>query len=370
MNVPFLDLKAPYAELREELDEAMGRVAESGWYIMGSECDAFECEFAAYCEVQHCVGVGNCLDGLHLILRAYGIGAGDEVIVASNTYIATWLAVSYAGAAPIPVEPNPNTFNLDPNRIEEAITARTKAIIPVHLYGQTAEMSAINAIAAKHGLKVIEDAAQAHGARYCGRRAGALGDAAAFSFYPTKNLGALGDGGAVLTNDSELADRVRVLRNYGSRRKYFNEVKGFNSRLDELQAAVLRVKLKYLDQWNSRRCTNAAAYFAALTGMAKLVLPRVFPDSDPVWHVFTIIHPERDELQKHLSAAGVGTLIFYPVPPHLSGAYERSTGGKGAFPIAEQLAEQTLSIPIGPHLTDAEVRHVTESIQKFRSIFA
>jgi len=253
VRVPFLDLKLPHLELQQELESAFRRVLESGNYILGREVEEFEKEFAAYCGVRHCVGVGNGLDALHLILRAYGIGAGDEVIVPSNTFIATWLAVSYAGARPVPVEPIEATYNIDPQRIRDAITPRTKAIIAVHLYGQPADMGAINDIALHHGLKVIEDAAQAHGARYKGIRAGNLGDAAGFSFYPGKNLGAFGDGGAITTNDDSLASQVRILRNYGSQVKYHNEVKGFNSRLDELQAALLRVKLKHLDAWNSSR---------------------------------------------------------------------------------------------------------------------
>jgi len=263
--VPFLDLKAPHIELRAELEAAQDRVINSGWLILGQEVAAFEREFAAYCEAEHCIGVGNGLEALHLILRAFGIGAGHEVIVPSNTYIATWLAVTQAGATPIPVEPDERTYNLDPARIEAAITPRTKAILPVHLYGQPADMDPINAIAARHGLKVIEDAAQAHGARYKGRRTGGLGHAAGFSFYPGKNLGALGDGGAVVTNDSQLADTLRVLRNYGSRVKYHNEVQGYNSRLDELQAAFLREKLKRLDDWNARRQAIAARYLAHLS---------------------------------------------------------------------------------------------------------
>src|SRR5687768_8728860 len=263
-NIPFLNMKAPYQELRKELDEVYHRVIASGWYILGEEVESFEREFAAYCGVKHCIGVGNGLEALHLILCAYGIGPGDEVIVPANTYIATWLAVSYAGAQPVPVEPDESTYNLDPDRIEAAITPQTKAILVVHLYGQTAEMDAINTIAHNYGLKVIEDAAQAHGARYRTKRAGSLGDAAGWSFYPGKNLGALGDAGAVTTDDPELAERIRVLRNYGSRAKYVHEVPGINSRLDEMQAAVLRVKLGRLDEWNARRRAIAEVYDAAL----------------------------------------------------------------------------------------------------------
>ncbi len=277
MQVPFLNIKAQNVELKAELEAAYTRVMDSGWYILGKEVEAFEAEFASYCGVKYCVGVGNGLEALHLILRAYGIGEGDEVIVPANTYIATWLAVSYAGATPAPVEPDEKTFNINPELIEKAITKKTKAILPVHLYGQCADMDAINEIAKRRGIKVIEDAAQAHGALYKGRKAGSLGHAAGFSFYPGKNLGAIGDAGAVTTNDGELAEKIRLLRNYGSKVKYYNEVKGFNSRLDEMQAAFLRVKLKRLDEWNSRRMQIAKRYFEALKECAGLGLPYV-PD--------------------------------------------------------------------------------------------
>src|SRR5205807_8471212 len=263
MKVPFLDFVAPYEELKPELDEAYFRFMRSAWYILGKEVEAFEQEYAQYCGSKYCVGVGNGLEALHLILRAYEIGKGDEVIVPSNTYIATWLAVSYADATPVPVEPDPRTYNLDPARIEAALTPRTRAILPVHLYGQPADVDPIMDLARKHGLKVLEDNAQAQGARYKGRRTGSLGDAAGNSFYPGKNLGAFGDAGAVTTNDAGLADRVRTLRNYGSRKKYYNECIGYNSRLDELQAAFLRAKLKKLDEWNNRRRAIAERYLAA-----------------------------------------------------------------------------------------------------------
>ncbi len=295
-TVAFLDLKSPHIELRTELEAAFDRTLNSGWYIQGNEVKQFEKEFAQYCEVEHCVGVGNGLDALHLILRGYDIGAGDEVIVPSNTYIATWLAASYAGATPVPVEPDPRTYNLDPTRIEAAITPRTKAIMVVHLYGQPADMDAINTIAKKHQLKVIEDAAQAHGARYKGKPVGTMGDAAGFSFYPGKNLGAIGDGGAVTTNDAALAHRVRVLGNYGSQVKYHNEVKGYNSRLDELQAAFLREKLKTLDEWNGRRQAIATQYLNQLDATA-LVLPHVPDWASPAWHLFVVRSQERDALQ-------------------------------------------------------------------------
>ncbi len=356
MKVPFLDFVGPYEELKPELDEAWSRFMRSAWYILGREVEAFEEEYAAYCGARYCVGVGNGLEALHLILRAYGIGAGDEVIVPSNTYIATWLAVSYAGATPVPVEPDPRTFNLDPSRIEAALTPRTKALMPVHLYGQPADMDPLLELARRHGLKVIEDNAQAQGARYKGRRTGALGDAAGNSFYPGKNLGAYGDAGAVTTNDAELADRVRTLRNYGSKKKYYNECKGYNSRLDELQAALLRVKLRHLDAWNQRRAAVAARYQAALP--AGLTLPWVPEWAEPVWHLYVVRHPQRDRLQQALNDRGIGTLIHYPVPPHLSGAYAGPQWPRGAFPVAEQLADTVLSLPMGPHLREEQVEQV------------
>jgi len=348
--IPFLDLRSPHIELRAQLQEAFERVLDSGWYIQGNELKQFEDEFAQYCEAKHCIGVGNGLDALHLILRAYGIGEGDEVIVPSNTYIATWLAVSYAGAMPIPVEPDERTYNIDPSRIEAAITSRTKAIMPVHLYGQPADMDTINAIAKKHNLKVIEDAAQAHGALYKGRRVGTLGDAAGFSFYPGKNLGAIGDGGAVTTNDTQLAQKVRVLGNYGSHVKYHNEVKGYNSRLDELQAAMLRAKLKKLDEWNDRRKKIAATYLRDMAGF-KLVLPHVPEWANPVWHLFVVRSTQRDTLQNKLAESGIGTMIHYPIPPHLQPAYAELNYKPGDFPIAEVIHREILSLPMGPHLS-------------------
>jgi dTDP-4-amino-4,6-dideoxygalactose transaminase len=310
------------------------------------------------------VAVGSGLDALHLVLRAYGIGDGDEVIVPSNTYIATWLAVSYAGATPVPVEPDAKTFNLDPDRIEAAITRRTKAIMPVHLYGQPADMDRINQIGHNHGLKVIEDNAQAQGARYKGRRTGSLGNAAGNSFYPGKNLGAFSDAGAVTTNDLQLADRVRMLRNYGSKTKYFHEVQGFNSRLDELQAAFLRVKLRKLDEWNERRRALAARYLAGLHGSPGLNLPFVPEWAEAGWHLFVIRHPKRDQLRQRLAQADIGTLIHYPVPPHLSGAYTDAGWAPGSFPIAEEMADNVLSLPIGPHLTKEQADHVVAELNR------
>ncbi|GMV34994.1 MAG: DegT/DnrJ/EryC1/StrS family aminotransferase [Chloroflexi bacterium CFX1] len=364
--VPFLDLKSPYIELRDELDAAYRRVMESGWYILGEEATAFEKEFAEHCGAKFCVGVGNGLEALHLILRAYGIGEGDEVIVPTNTYIATWLAVSYAGAKPVPVEPIEREYNIDPNRIEAAITPRTKAILPVHLYGLAADVDPILSLAERFNLKVVEDAAQAQGAQYKGRSAGNLCHAAGFSFYPGKNLGALGDAGAAMTNDEALADKARTLRNYGSKVKYYNEAKGYNSRLDEMQAAFLRVKLKRLDEWNARRARIASFYLEALSDVEDLTLPALPNWSSPVWHIFPVRHPRRDELQAHLKANGVDTLIHYPVPPHLSGAYADMGYSRGAFPIAEAIADSELSLPMGPHLGEGDAERVVEVIQSFR----
>jgi dTDP-4-amino-4,6-dideoxygalactose transaminase len=365
MSVPYLDLKSPYQELQTELDAAYHRVMESGWYIFGAEMESFEKEFAAYCGVKHCVGVGNGLEALHLIVRAYGIGPGDEVIVPANTYIATWLAVSYAGATPVPVEPDARTYNLDPGLIQAALTKKTRAILPVHLYGQPAEMDAINEIARQNGLKVIEDAAQAHGTRYKGRRTGGLGDASGWSFYPGKNLGAMGDAGAVTTDDEQLAEKVRILRNYGSRAKYYNEVKGYNSRLDPLQAAFLRVKLKYLEQWNERRCLVAEQYKNALADIPGITIPYFPPEAHHAWHIFAILHERRDELLAFLQREGIGTLIHYPVPPHLSQAYGHNGWQPGAFPISEKIAKSELSIPMGPHMNAESVDLVIDALKRF-----
>ncbi len=365
MKVPFLDLNAPYKELKQELDSAYQRVMESGWFIMGAEVEAFEREFAAYCGAKHCVGVGNGLEALHLILRAYGIGEGDEVIVPSNTYIATWLAVSYAGAKPVPVEPLEHSYNLDPEKVEAAITTRTRAILPVHLYGLLADIDPLMLLAEKYDLKVIEDSAQAQGAHYKGRMSGTLGHVSGFSFYPGKNLGALGDAGAVVTNDDKLVEQIRILRNYGSKVKYYNDLKGYNSRLDEMQAAFLRVKLKHLDEWNMRRMKIASAYLDALAQLTGLILPSVLDSTEPIWHIFPIRHSKRDDLQKYLKNKGVDTLIHYPVPPHLSGAYADLNMPKGTFPIAEKIASSELSLPIGPHLTLDDAEYVTTTIRDY-----
>ncbi|MEQ1636922.1 MAG: DegT/DnrJ/EryC1/StrS family aminotransferase [Methylococcales bacterium] len=361
-NIPFLDLKAAQQELGLELEKGFDRVLNSGWYILGPEVEAFETEYAAYCEAKHCVGVANGLDALHLALLALDVGPGDEVIVPSNTYIATWLAVSQCGAIPVPVEPNPLTYNIDHIGIEAAITARTKVILPVHLYGQPADMEPILAIARKHQLRVLEDGAQAHGARYKGKRLGAHGDVVAWSFYPGKNLGALGDGGAITTNDSDLAERISVLRNYGSRVKYVNEIRGFNSRLDPLQAAALRAKLKVLDSWNVRRTEIAACYTEKLAN-TDLILPVVPEWAEPVWHLYVVQHNQREALQKRLNQVGIHTLIHYPIPPHLQAAYAELGFGKGDFPIAEAIHQAVLSLPMGPHLDKAQVATTIKALQ-------
>ncbi|MBV9528969.1 DegT/DnrJ/EryC1/StrS family aminotransferase [Sphingomonas sp.] len=362
MTVPILELYPAYEELRDEIDAAMLRVAESGWYIGGPEVEAFEEAYAHYCGAGHCVGVGNGLDALHLALRALGVGPGDEVIVASNSYIATLLAVSMTGATPVLVEPDAATHNLDPSRIEAAITGRTKALLPTHLYGQPADLDPMLDIARRHGLRLVEDAAQAHGARYKGRRVGSHGDAVAWSFYPSKNLGAMGDAGAVTTNDRELATRVRMLGNYGSSTRYVNEVKGVNSRLDPLQAAILRVKLSRLDEWNGRRRAVASTYTAELAATG-LALPFVPNWADPVWHLYVVQAPDRDELQARLDGK-VQTQIHYRIPPHLQGAYSELGFTPGSFPVAERLANRVLSLPIGPHLSQADVDLVIRAITR------
>ena len=361
MKVPFLDMKAPYLELKSELDIAYQRVMESGWYVLGSEVEAFEQEFAQYCDVKHCIGVGNGLDALFLVLKAWGIGEGDEVIVPGNTYIATWLAVTYTGAKVVPVEPDIRTYNIDASKIEAVITANTKAIIAVHLYGQPADMPAINTIAKKYNVKVLEDGAQAHGAKCHGKRVGGLGDAAGISMYPGKNLGAFGDAGVVTTNDDETADKVRVLRNYGSRIKYHNEVIGYNSRIDELQAALLRVKLRHLEEWNQRRTQVAQHYLRELADHKQLILPYIPEWATPVWHVFVIRTNQREELQKRLSARGIQTLIHYPIPPHLSGAYKEFGWQVSDYPISECMANEVLSLPMGPHMRK-QAEYVTRHI--------
>ena len=359
--IPFLDLQAAYHELKPEIDAAIARVLDSGWYILGPEVEAFETEWAHYCGAEHAVGLANGLDALTLALRALDVGPNDEVIVPSNTYIATWLAVSAVGATPVPVEPDPATHNIDPKRIANAITPKTKALLPVHLYGQPADLDPILAVAREHDLAVVEDAAQAHGARYKGRRIGAHGDIVCWSFYPGKNLGALGDGGAITTNRVDLADKVQVLRNYGSQVKYVNEVKGVNSRLDPIQAAVLRVKLNHLDEWTERRLAIANVYTAGLAESG-LNLPQAPEWAEPVWHLYVVRSPKRDALQASLTAAGIGTLIHYPIPPHMQAAYADIGIAHNDLPLARQLADEVLSLPIGPHLETAETHAVIRAI--------
>ena len=364
MTIPFLDLRSGYQELQAEFDAAYRRVMNSGWVLLGEETKALEQEFARYCEVRHCIAVGNGLDALQLVLRAWEIGPGDEVIVPAHTFIATWMAVSSVGAKPIPVEPDSKTYNIDVQRIEKAITKRTKAIMPVHLYGQPADMDPILELAQKYGLKVIEDNAQAQGARYKGKKTGGLGHAAGTSFYPGKNLGAFGDAGAITTNEDKLAQRVRLLRNYGSQVKYQHELMGLNSRIDELQAALLRVKLRKLDAWNQRRQEIASIYLKELSGLSPAVtLPSVPAWAEPVWHLFVIRHPKRDQLQKHLADHGIQTIIHYPIPAHLSGAYQSAGFGKGSLPICEGISDEVLSLPIGPHVKEEALQRVTKEIE-------
>lgn len=357
VKVPFLDIGEQVRELRTEIDAAISRVLSSGWYVLGPELEAFESEWAQYTETKHAIGVANGLDALHLALHAMGIGPGDEVIVPSNTFIATWLAVTHAGATPVPVEPDEATYTIDPARIRAAITPRTRAIIPVHLYGHPADMDPILEIARRDKLFVLEDAAQAHGARYRGRKIGGHGDAVTWSFYPGKNLGALGDGGAVTTNNPELAERLRTLRNYGSRVKYHNEVVGYNSRLDEIQAAVLRVKLRSLDDWNNRRRQVAEIYMYALHGLP-LGLPAVQGWAHHVFHLFVVRTPLRERLKAHLKEAEIDTMVHYPIAPHKQSAYAGLMNLKlGPLPVACRVHDEVLSLPMGPHLhADHRVR--------------
>ena len=364
--IPFLDLKAINAAQRAELLAAFERVLDSGWYILGQEVQAFESEYAAWCGAAHAVGVANGLDALSLVLRAWGIGPGDEVIVPSNTYIATWLAVTHVGATPVPVEPDARTYNLDPTRVAAAITPRTRALLPVHLYGRPAELGPLLDIARHHGMKLLEDGAQAHGATYRGQRLGAHGDAVAWSFYPGKNLGALGDGGAVTTNDAALAARLRTLRNYGSRVKYHNDEVGFNSRLDELQAALLRAKLPRLAGDNALRALVARQYLDELAGLPGLGLPdAALPaGSTSAWHLFVVRHAQRDRLAAALAEAGVGTVIHYPVAPHLQPAYAAMNLPRGSLPVSERLHAELLSLPIGPTQTAAQTKQVISVLRE------
>lgn len=360
--VPFLDVHASYAELQSDIDRSIARVLESGRYILGDEVTKFEVEFAEFVGSSFCVSVGNGLDALRLALSAVGVCPGDEVIVPSHTFIATWLAISQCGAIPVPVEPEIGGFNIDPLEIEDAITERTKAIVVVHLYGQPARINEILQVAKKHGLRVVEDAAQAHGAAVSGRRIGSHSDAIAWSFYPSKNLGAFGDGGAVTLNDQQMATRIQRERNYGSEVKYVHQSKGINSRLDPLQATVLRVKLKHLDTWNQRRRELANLYIEGLAS-SECSVPTVANDSEPVWHLFVIRHNQRDRLQDFLTKSGIEVAVHYPIPPHAQAAYAELSL---SFRRAEQLASEVLSLPIGPHLTANDVERVIGRILDFR----
>ena len=361
MTIPVLDIGATYRELQSDIDTAVARTLASGQYIGGDEVTAFEAAYAQYCGAAHCIGVGNGLDALHLTLRAMDVGDGDEVIVASNGFIATLLAVSMTGATPVLVEPDPLTHNLDPEKVAAAITPRTRILLPTHLYGQPADLDPLLDLARRHGLKLIEDSAQAHGASYKGRRVGGHGDAVTWSFYPSKNLGAVGDAGAVTTNDPELAARIRMLGNYGSSQRYVNEVRGVNSRLDPIQAAILGVKLRHLDDWNDRRRDIAALYTSALADSG-LTLP-VVPDwAEPVWHQYVVQSDHRDAFAAGLGEAGIATLIHYPIPPHLQHAYADLALPRGSLPIAEHLAGRVLSLPMGPHLALEQAQQVVEAI--------
>ncbi|WP_324671914.1 DegT/DnrJ/EryC1/StrS family aminotransferase [Hymenobacter sp. GOD-10R] len=364
-SVPFLSFGPQNQQIRAQVLEAMTQVFDSEWYVLGEAVKRFESEYAAFNQTTACVGVANGLDALHLALRALNIKAGDEVLVPSNTYIATWLAVSMVGATPVPVEPSLATYNLDPTRLEAAITPRTRAIMPVHLYGQACQMSEIMAIARKYNLQVVEDNAQAQGASFGGQLTGSFGVLNATSFYPGKNLGALGDAGALTTNDESLAQQVRTLRNYGSQQKYYNEVLGYNSRLDELQAAVLSAKLPFLPEWTQQRQALAAQYQAELAGISGLHLPTVAPGATHVYHLYVVRTPQRDALQSYLAGQGIGTLIHYPVPPHLQTAYKDLGYKPNAFPLAEEIAATCLSLPLWPGMSPEQAKAVTEMIRGF-----
>ncbi len=363
--VPFVDLQAQYRALQAEVEPAVSRVLADGNFILGRQVEEFEQEFAAFVGCRYGVGVGNGLDALRVALQALGVGAGDEVIIPANTYIATALAVSAVGARPVLVDCDPHTYNIATNLIADAVTPRTKAIMPVHLTGQAAEMDEIAAIAARHNLLIIEDAAQAHGTQYKNRPCGSFGVAAGFSFYPGKNLGAYGDGGLVTTNDAGLAEKMRRLRNYGQRVKYEHVEQGLNTRLDTLQAAVLQVKLKYLPQWNAARAHNAALYREALAGVGDLVFQQQSPASTHVYHLFIVETAHRDALAAHLNRANVQTGVHYPIPLHLQTAYADLGYTAGDFPHTERLAEQMLSLPMFPELSEAQIERVASEIQGF-----
>jgi dTDP-4-amino-4,6-dideoxygalactose transaminase len=365
MTVPFLDLAATHREIQAELEAALHQGLEAGQFIGGQGVSVFEREFAAWCGAGHCIGVGNGLDALTLALRGLDIGPGDEVIVPAHTFIASWLAVSQIGAVPVPVEPEMRSFNIDPDQVEQAITPRTRAIMPVHLYGHPADLGPLQVIADAHGLPLIEDAAQAHGALYRGQRIGAHGRVVCWSFYPGKNLGALGDGGAVTTSDTALATRIRMLGNYGSRQKYVHELAGCNSRLDDLQARLLSVKLRHLARWNARRQDIARRYLSGLANSGLSILPVPQDWAEPVWHLFPVFTPDRAALQQFLAAEGIATQIHYPTPPHLQGAYQTMNLPAGSLPLTERLHREELSLPIGPHMSDDQVDQVMDAVRRF-----
>jgi len=366
LQIPFVDLGAQYADIRHEVSQAMEKVLAKSDFILGHDVELFEEEFAAYCEAKYAVGVDSGTSALELILRAYEIGPGDEVITVANTFIATVLAIAMVGATPVLVDINRDTYNIDISRVEAAITERTKAILPVHLYGQPAEIDPLLAIARKHNLLVIEDACQAHGARYGTQRVGSLGNAAAFSFYPAKNLGAYGDAGMIVTNDTKVTHAARMLRNYGQSTKYHHEMAGYNRRLDTLHAAVLRVKLHYLDSWNAARRQHAATYNELMVN-AGLVLPREASACESVWHLFVVRSQQRDELQAYLGRHGIATGVHYPVPVHLQPAFANLGYKPGAFPITEQYAKQILSLPMYPELSIGMIEHITNANRSFHS---
>ena len=361
--IPFLDLAKVNNRFRSEIDARISRILDRGWYLQGEENELFSKHFAEYCGTKYALGVANGLDALNLIIRASGFGPGDEIIVPSNTYIATILAISENGCTPVLVEPDIHTYNIDPDKIEAAITPKTKAIMVVHLYGQAVRMQKVWDIAQKHNLKVFEDCAQAHGAFYQGKRIGNLSDAGAFSFYPGKNLGCMGDGGAVTTNDETLYQKIKALANYGSDRKYHHIYKGTNSRLDELQAAVLDVKLPHLDADNARR-REIATYYRKNISNPKIILPETYDENAAVWHVFAVRTEERDRFQKYLTDNSVQTIIHYPTPPHKQGAY--AEWNDCSFPIAEEIHRTIISLPMSPVLTDDEVKQVTEIVNAYR----
>jgi len=365
MKIPFLNFSQMHAPIKSEIMQAFESFYDSNWYILGDRVKQFEADYAQFNQTEYSVGISNGLDALHIALMALGIGKVDEVIVPSNTYIATALAVSYVGATPIFVEPNIETYNIDPNRIEAAINSKTRAIMPVHLYGQACEMEAIKAIAQKHKLYIIEDNAQSQGASYNSIYTGAWGDINGTSFYPGKNLGALGDAGAITTNNKDLAQKAMVLRNYGSQKKYYNEVIGHNMRLDECQAAILSVKLKYLNSWTENRQQIANWYNNALAGIEQIILPKTASSATHVFHLYVIRTEKRDELQKHLNDNEIGTLIHYPIPPHLQQAYAHLGHQKGDFPLAEEIANTCLSLPMWPGMKEEEVLYIADKLKLF-----